>query len=113
MLVTDIRIWYTDGVCSGRGLCDVCLFPNKGISVVISSPFLRCLQTAQEACRAIGLPGIVINNSICEVLSPGSKMRTSPVVPASDITSYGISILEYDEKPLPQFPETTFKAIER
>ncbi len=81
--------------------------------MVISSPFLRCLQTAQEACRSLQLPGITINNSVCEILSPGSNMKESPKVPRPDLTPYGINILQYDENPLPKYPETTQEAIAR
>ena len=81
--------------------------------MVISSPFLRCLQTAQEACRALALPGITINNSVCEILSPGSKMKGPPEVPRADLTRYGIKILESDDNPMPKYPETIQEAIAR
>ncbi len=85
----------------------------QGISVVISSPFLRCLQTAQESCRALNLPGIIINNSVCEVLSPGSKMKAPPEVPLQDLSLYSISIVQHDSLPMPSYPETSQQAIAR
>ena len=85
----------------------------QGISVVISSPFLRCLQTAQESCRALNLSGIIIDNSVSEVLSPGSKMKAPPEVPLQDLSPYSISIVQHDSNPLPPFPETSQQAIAR
>ena len=80
---------------------------------MISSPFLRCLQTAQSVCNATSIMGIITNNSLCEIMTPGAKMKSAPVVPAQDIDSFDITVLEYDHRPLPNYPETVNEALER
>ena len=76
---------------------------------------LRCLQTAQEACNALSLPGIFTNNSVCEALIPGSKMKEAPVVPLpqEDLKARGISILQHDTNPMPAFPEAITDSLQR
>ena len=36
--------------------------------VVISSPFIRCLQTSQEVCKALGVNEIIVDSTIGEIL---------------------------------------------
>ena len=88
---------------------------TQGISIVYSSPFLRCLQTAWEVCKALQLPGVTVSNGICEILARGFDIGIpNPVVPALDVsTTHRINILEKDEKPLPKFPESFESALSR
>ena len=88
---------------------------TQGISIVYSSPFLRCLQTAWEVCKALQLPGVTVSNGICEILEPMFGIDVhDPVVPALDVsTTHHINILEKDEKPLPKFPESYESALSR
>ncbi len=88
---------------------------TQGISIVYSSPFIRCLQTAWEVCKALQLPGVTVSNGICEILGPMFGIRMpDPAVPARDVsTTHHIKILEKDEKPLPEFPESFQSALSR
>ena len=80
---------------------------------MISSPFLRCLQTAQEVCKAIDSPGIITNNTICEVLTPGAKMTEAPKVPAEDLSFFAINIVQFGSDPMPDYPEELSDARKR
>ena len=81
---------------------------------MISSPFLRCLQTAQEACTALGLPGVTTDNRICEVLASSFGVHCAPVVPGPDIDSkYKVNIIQKHEEPLPGYPEDVDDALKR
>lgn len=93
----------------GGGLIFLCILSVKcsvqEIEVVYSSPFLRCLQTADVACKALGIPGFHTHNNLCEFLHPGNRIHAAPAVPATDdITN--INILTFDLSPLPDYPET-------
>ena len=85
---------------------------QQGITMVTSSPFLRCLQTAQEACQALELPGITITNSMCEVLSSDFGVHEKPSLPTPDLPQ-NIHILHSDKEPLPSYPEENRSATER
>ena len=74
---------------------------------------LRCLQTAQEVCNAINIPGLITCNGLCELLTPGAKMTSTPQVPIKDLSPYGINIIQYDERPIPEFPETLNQSLQR
>ena len=87
--------------------------PTQGIQVVYSSPFLRCLQTAQQVCNALGLPGMHTCNGLSEIICAECGMRGVPEVPAHDVGQSGVSILTVDEAPVVQFPETVKEAIAR
>ena len=69
-----------------------------------ASPFLRCLQTADIACKALGIEGLHTHNYLCEYLHPGNRVTTSPAVPAMDDLK-DLQILSFDHTPLPNFPE--------
>lgn len=73
--------------------------------MVISSPFLRCIQTATHAYRALGLPGLHTHNELCEWLAPDNYMKDTPQVPALDDAKETI-FLSVDSEPLPKFPES-------
>ena len=71
-----------------------------------ASPFLRCLQTADLACQALGLEGLHTHNNLCEFLHPLNRVTVVPAVPAvEDITD--LKILTFDPSPLPPYPENT------
>ena len=77
-----------------------------------SSPFLRCLQTADLACQALGLEGLHTHNNLCEFLDPGNRVTVTPAVPATeDITQ--LKILSFDSTPIPDFPEKLDSVIVR
>lgn len=76
----------------------------QGIEVVISSPFLRCLQTATHAYSVLGVEGLHTCNALCECLVVGNDMTDTPAVPAlQDATD--TTILSLDSEPLPDYPE--------
>ena len=74
---------------------------------------LRCMQTAQEVCNAINIPGLITCNRLCELLTPGAKMTSTPQVPIKDLSPYGINIIQFDERPIPEFPETLNQSLQR
>ena len=80
--------------------------------MVTSSPFLRCLQTAQEACRSLKLPGINITNNMCEILTSSFGVDCPPNVPTPDLPK-NIQIIQMDKEPLPSYPEQYMKAMKR
>ena len=84
------------------------------IAMVISSPFLRCLQTAQQACNALELPGVHTFNGLCEIVAPGCNMRGTPEVPAmADVEACGITLISVDSSPFAEYPEKVADAIAR
>ena len=81
---------------------------------MISSPFLRCLQTAQQACNALELPGVHTFNGLCEIVAPGCNMRGPPEVPAmADVEACGITLTSVDSSPFAEYPEKVADAIAR
>ena len=78
---------------------------TQGIEVVISSPFLRCLQTATHAYTVLGLPGLHTSNMLSEWVTPDNHMTTTPQVPATQDTADTV-FLSLDLEPLPVCPET-------
>ena len=86
---------------------------TQAISCVISSPFLRCMQTAQQICHALQLPGIHTCNGIVDVLNGHCGIHEQPEVPASDVAKYGINVLVYHNEPLPKYPERTRDGLKR
>lgn len=80
---------------------------------MVSSPFLRCLQTGEVICEALHLPGIETCNRIVDVFNSSAMIHQQPVVPASDIASYGIKVLCCDDTPLPRYPEDTVSGLKR
>lgn len=72
--------------------------------MVISSPFLRCLQTATHAYTVLGLPGLHTCNMLCEVLLPDNNMTCTPEVPVIQDVEDTV-FLSLDSEPLPSFPE--------
>ena len=86
---------------------------HQDIKLVISSPFLRCLQTAQQVAEALGLKGIVTCNALCELLTPGCNIVSTPEVPGDDIHKFNIRIDQLDSQPLPAYPETREQSEER
>ncbi len=80
---------------------------------MVSSPFLRCLQTAQHICDALKLPGMSTCNGMVDVLTPNFGIYQQPVVPAEDIAELGIKVLVHHQDPLPTYPERFKDAMER
>ena len=85
----------------------------QNIGTVVSSPFLRCLQTGQAICDALKLPGIVTSNEVMDVLNSTSLIHWQPEVPAADITSHGIVVVSMDSRPVPHYPEDTDVGLNR
>ncbi len=85
----------------------------QDIHIVVSSPFLRCLQTAQHICDGLELPGMTTCNGIVDVLAPSFRIYQQPVVPAEGIADLGIKVLFYHQEPLPTFPERFKEAMKR
>ena len=83
------------------------------IHSIITSPFLRCLQTAQLISEVLRLPGLHTCNGIVDILNGSCGIREQPVVPASNIAELGINVASTDGSKLPKHPERTFDAIKR
>ena len=82
--------------------------------MIFSSPFPRCLQTGQQASRALGLPGVHTLNGLCEIVAPECGMRGTPEVPAmEDVQACGVTLLSTDSSPFAEYPETVTDAITR
>lgn len=93
-------------------MCEYVFVCGQGISVVVSSPFLRCLQTASHAYQTLGLEGLHVCNLLCEMLLPQNKMEGPPDVPAMEDAG-GINILSLGNEAFPEFPETKSKCFAR
>ena len=65
------------------------------------------------SCKALDLPGIIIDNGMCEVLAPGFKVNHSPDVPVSNLAAEGIEIIQHDKGPMPPYPERFNQAMKR
>ena len=85
------------------------------IRYIITSPFLRCLQTAQQICEVLGLSGLHTCNDIVDVLTSHCGIHEQPLVPAPDsqLDALGIKIVEYDTTQLPKYPEETKEGVKR
>ena len=86
---------------------------TQKIQRIISSPFLRCLQTAQEMSQVLNLPGLHTCNSIVDIVSDCCGMHQQPLVPASNVEELGINIASRDTTELPKYPENEDNAIKR
>lgn len=84
----------------------------QNIDAVISSPFLRCIQTATHAYTVLGLPGLHTCNQLSEFLVPDNAMSAIPQVPATKDAKDTV-FLSLDTEPLPEFPETRTECITR
>ena len=73
--------------------------------MVISSPFLRCIQTATHAYKVLGLPGLHTHNQLSEWLTADNHMKETPKVPALNDAKETV-FLSVDSEPLPKFPES-------
>ncbi len=81
---------------------------------VISSPFLRCLQTAQQVCDALELPGMSTCNGVVDIISVHCGIHEQPLVPhLPDVEREGIKLLSVDQNPLPKYPEKTKSGLKR
>ncbi len=82
---------------------------------MVSSPFLRCLQTAHQICGVLDIPGIHTCNRIVDVLNGHAcGIYEKPEVPVlSDVEKEGISVVKYDDTPLPPYPERTRDGLGR
>ncbi len=86
----------------------------QDVQCIISSPFLRCLQTAQQISDALELPGVSTCNGIVDVLSSHCGIHEQPQVPhQADVDRIGVKVLSYDQDPLPKYPEKTKVGLRR
>lgn len=86
---------------------------SQNIETVVSSPFLRCLQTGQIVCDTLQLPGMVTSNEVMDVLNSSAFIHWQPEVPADNIASYGIKVVSMDTTPVPRYPEETRAGLKR
>ena len=63
------------------------------------------MQTAQQICNTLHLPGMHTYNGIVDVLCDAYGIHQQPDLPTSDVAQYGISVLTYHSEPLPKYPE--------
>ena len=82
----------------------------------MSSPFLRCLQTAQIISEVLNVPGLHTCNSIVEPFDSHcgiKEQHVQPVLPTPDVADLGINIAVRDTTALPKFPEKTEDGVKR
>ena len=79
----------------------------------MSSPFLRCLQTAQRISEVLNVPGLHTCNSIVDPFSSQCGVEEQPVLPAPDVADLGINVAVRDTSALPKFPERTRDGVKR
>ena len=97
-----------------RGVVITCLHTHtQDIHCIVSSPFLRCLQTAQQISDVLSLPRLHTCNSIVDVLSNHCGIHEQPAVPASNVAELGINISSRDTSELPRYPEKTRDGVKR
>ena len=85
----------------------------QGISIIYSSPFLRCLQTATQASLAIGIDGVRLSKHLSEILTAECGITGVPEVPCDDISSYSVTITQSDSRGFPKYPETARESVLR
>ena len=56
------------------------IFENRGISLVVASPFSRCVQTAAFVCYILGIPKLTLLDGLGEVHHP--KVLKKPIAEA-------------------------------
>ena len=85
-----------------------------GLKHVVSSPFLRTLQTAAPIARELTLSQLTVCNGMCEYISEETGFNTQPVFEQEQQAGAcaGLSI-EFMGDSSPQFPETLPEAKER
>ena len=90
----------------------VCAYTQE-VSCIVTSPFLRCLQTAQQISEVLSLPGLHTCNAIVDIINDHCGIHQQPVVPVSDTASLGINIASVDSSKLPTYPEKTREGVKR
>ena len=86
---------------------------TQEIHCIVSSPFLRCLQTAQLISDILHLPGLHTCNSIVDVFSDHCGIHEQPAVAVSNIADLGINIAHTDTSELPRYPEKATDGVKR
>lgn len=86
---------------------------TQEVYCIITSPFLRCLQTAQQISEVLSLPGLRTCNAIVDVINDHCGIHQQPVVPALDTASLGINITTVDSSALPTYPEPSREGVRR
>ena len=99
-------------IYSGSSLASSSL---QGIAFVISSPFLRCLQTATNFSKAMGLESIGIANGLSEVINDSCSIHEQPIVPSPTIEKEGVASLNDAGIvcPVPNYRESFGEAFRR
>ena len=81
---------------------------------VVSSPFLRTLQTAAPIARELSLSQLIVCNGMCECLSEETGINTQPVFELEQQKAVcGGITLEFIGDPVPLFPESLIEAKQR
>jgi broad specificity phosphatase PhoE len=105
----------------GRDLALAAKSQGSHVHTVITSPYLRCIQTAAEICRQLHYKcNFLIDISLGEIFGPtvmGDIEPTNPVRPFDEIIqAYKLEGLDIQCKPqgrLPHWPESLGDARER
>ena len=81
---------------------------------VISSPFLRTLQTAAPIARSLSHSQLIVCNGVCECLSEEVGVKTQPIFyQQQQAEACPELILEYMSDPCPVFPESVLEVQQR
>lgn len=72
---------------------------------MMSSPFLRCAQTAMCIAGVFNIASVGLHNGLCEFLSPTCGIRKAPDVPTRNRRDYYVKMHDLSLAPLPDYPE--------
>ncbi|KAI6658979.1 Mitochondrial tRNA-specific 2-thiouridylase 1-like [Oopsacas minuta] len=103
---------------SGRevasSICEHLRLDTLGVKHVVSSPFLRTLQTAAPIAKCLSHSQLIVCNGVCECLSEEVGFKTQPIFDQQQQTEActGLSI-NYMSDPCPVFPETVLEVQDR
>lgn len=102
------------GMAVASGLCEQLQLASLKFKHVVSSPFLRTLQTATPVARQVGCSELVVCSGLCEFLSEEVGILTAPEFQQEEQAEScpGIT-LNFMGDPSPTFPETLVEAKER
>ena len=62
---------------------------------------------------ALGVDGVHLSKYLSEILTAECGMSGIPDVPCGDLSSYGVTITQFDSRDFPTYPETSAEAILR
>eukprot|EP00281_Chroomonas_sp_CCMP1168_P014629 CAMPEP_0206214224 /NCGR_PEP_ID=MMETSP0047_2-20121206/1551_1 /ASSEMBLY_ACC=CAM_ASM_000192 /TAXON_ID=195065 /ORGANISM="Chroomonas mesostigmatica_cf, Strain CCMP1168" /LENGTH=172 /DNA_ID=CAMNT_0053636445 /DNA_START=180 /DNA_END=699 /DNA_ORIENTATION=+ len=84
------------------------------VNLIVSSPFLRCIQTAAEIAAAMGVKRIILDNGLCEVMLPRNVSEPPTFIPPLKLPLVDPFLGQFTYKastePAPSWPEQLTQA---